>query len=121
MRGWEHVSPALVKKLRPKNVVTADPFLALVHLQGLPLPQTEFRFDPIRRWRFDYAWVDRLVAIECEGGAWTKGRHTRGTGFIKDMEKYNAAQLAGWVVLRYTPQQLSTGQAMSELRQALKQ
>jgi hypothetical protein len=30
------------------------------------------------------------------------GRHTSGGGFIKDCEKYNAAALLGWRVLRYT-------------------
>jgi hypothetical protein len=32
----------------------------------------------------------------------TKSRHTSVTGFTNDCEKYNAAQLLGWKVLRYT-------------------
>lgn len=87
---------------------------------GLPQPTPEYRFAPPRRWRFDYAWpADVLIAhgvscarggiaIEVEGGAFTRGRHTRGAGFVKDMEKYNAAALAGWKVLRVTPGQLLT-------------
>lgn len=66
----------------------------------------EYRFYPPRRWRFDYAIIDLKVAIEIEGASWTQGRHTRGKGFIADMEKYNRATLEGWRVLRYTPQQI---------------
>lgn len=65
----------------------------------------EYRFHPKRRWRFDLAIPEHKIAIEIEGGAWSNGRHTRGKGFIKDMEKYNAATVLGWKVLRYTPQQ----------------
>jgi len=66
----------------------------------------EYRFHPTRKWRFDYANFDLKVAIEIEGGVWSNGRHTRGKGYIGDMEKYNNAQLLGWVVLRYTHEQL---------------
>lgn len=66
----------------------------------------EFRFHPTRRWRFDYAFPARRVAIEVEGGVWSYGRHNRPKGFINDMEKYNAATALGWRVFRCTPQQL---------------
>ena len=69
----------------------------------LPMPVAEYRFHPTRRWRFDYAYPDALLAIEIEGGAWVRGRHTRGKGFVADLEKYNAATLLGWRLLRYTP------------------
>ena len=63
-------------------------------------PLEEVKFHPSRKWRFDYAWPDKMVALEVEGGVWTMGRHTRGIGFVRDMEKYNAATLLGWRVLR---------------------
>ena len=62
----------------------------------------EYRFHPVRRWRFDHANPEYKVAIEYEGGIWTGGRHTRGTGYKNDCDKYNAAQVLGWRVLRYT-------------------
>ena len=66
----------------------------------------EYKFHPSRKWRFDYA-NDRLkIAIEVEGSVFTNGRHTRGTGFIADMEKYNQAVLLGWSLLRFTPDQM---------------
>ena len=62
----------------------------------------EVRFHPSRKWRFDFAHPATQVAIEIEGGAWVRGRHTRPQGFIKDCEKYNAAAALGWTVFRLT-------------------
>jgi very-short-patch-repair endonuclease len=70
---------------------------------GLPVPVPEFKFHPTRRWRFDYAWPDRRLAVEIEGAVWVNGRHTRGAGYLGDMQKYNSACVMGWRVLRYPP------------------
>jgi very-short-patch-repair endonuclease len=67
----------------------------------LPEPVAEFRFHAARRWRFDWAWPERLVAVEIDGGVWIGGRHNRAGGYLADMEKLNAAAEAGWRVLRY--------------------
>lgn len=69
---------------------------------GMEMPEREFRFHPQRRWRFDFAWPDRKLAVECEGGIFSFGRHTRGAAYSKDCEKYNQSALLGWTVLRYT-------------------
>ena len=91
-----------------------------IHARELGLtPQPEHRFAPPRRWRFDLAFPDRKLAIEIEGGAFTRGRHTRGAGFVKDMEKYNAAVLLGWRVLRFTPDQVLDGTARATLAEAI--
>jgi very-short-patch-repair endonuclease len=60
----------------------------------------------LQDWRFDIAWPSMGLAVELEGGTWTGGRHTRGAGFAEDCRKYNAAQLLGWLVLRFTADQL---------------
>lgn len=96
-----------------------DPVLAFLKASGLPEPEVEWRFAAPRRWRFDYAWPVSRVAIEVEGGAWTKGRHTRGQGFIGDMSKYNEAVLLGWRVLRFTPDQLAAGSWVPALKQLI--
>ena len=85
-----------------------DTFSAAIWAIGELAPMREYCFAKPRRWRFDYAWPDYKIALEVEGGAWTHGRHTRGSGFVNDMEKYNTAILAGWIVLRVTPDQLLT-------------
>ena len=69
----------------------------------------EKRFHPTRRWRFDFVVLGiEKVAIEVEGGVFSKGRHTRGSGYMGDMEKYNEAALMGWKVLRYPAHDIST-------------
>lgn len=65
--------------------------------------EPEYRFHPARRWRFDYAIPEHKIAIEIEGGSFVRGRHTRGVGYLNDMEKYNEATIMGWRVLRYKP------------------
>lgn len=88
--------------------------------RGLPAPAREFRFVADRRWRLDFAWPEQRLALEVEGGVWTRGRHTRPIGFLGDMEKYNRAALEGWRVLRVTPQQLRNGAAVALLEAALR-
>lgn len=82
------------------------------------MPAQEYRFHPRRRWRFDFAWAQRKVALEIEGGVWTQGRHTRGQGYLRDLEKYNAAAVIGWRVLRLTPQQIYEINPLVELLQS---
>lgn len=73
-----------------------------IHYARFPLPIREYRFAPPRRWRFDFAWPDLKLAVEAEGGVWSRGRHTRGSGFVNDSIKYNEAAKMGWTVLKYT-------------------
>ena len=79
----------------------------------------EHRFHPEREWRFDFYLPQSRVAIEVEGGVWTQGRHTRGKGYIGDMEKYNEAQAMGIKVLRFTPEQLLKPKALKTIKQAI--
>ncbi|MBS3945298.1 MAG: hypothetical protein KGZ42_07365 [Melioribacter sp.] len=70
--------------------------------------EREFRFHPVRKWRFDFALPNKKVAIEFEGGVFLpKARHTSMVGYSKDVEKYREAVLHGWKVLRYTAKDLS--------------
>lgn len=72
----------------------------------IPEPELEYKFHDVRKWRFDLAWPDQKVAVEIEGGVYVRGRHNRPSGFMADMEKYNAATLFGWKLLRFTPRQV---------------
>ena len=64
------------------------------------LPEPEHKFCPSRRFRFDWAWVEKKVAVEVDGGVWLRhgGRH----GMDKDREKLNIAASLGWLVLRFS-------------------
>lgn len=90
-----------------------------IGLQNIPQPVTEHRFHPKRRWRFDLAWPEHMLAVEVEGGVWTSGRHSRGAGFVADCEKYNEAMLAGWRVIRVTGLHIDNGAAMDWICRAL--
>ena len=67
----------------------------------------EYKFVDGRRFRFDYYHLNG-VAIELEGGVWTRGRHTRPSGFLNDMEKYNLAASMGILVFRIPSHDIST-------------
>ena len=74
----------------------------LLYWRALKGPQLEpeVQFHPDRKWRFDFAIRSIRVAIEIEGGTYCGGRHTRPEGFARDCEKYNAASMLGWTVLK---------------------
>jgi very-short-patch-repair endonuclease len=69
----------------------------------------EWEFSGHRRFKFDFAWPSRHVAVETDGGIFQKGRHNRAEGFARDCEKTNLAVLEGWAVFR-----LCTGQVTEE-------
>lgn len=75
-------------------------------------PTKEHKFHDKRKWKFDFAFLREMVAIECEGGVWTNGRHTRGSGFIADIEKYNVAAAMGWKVFRFDGGMIKSGHAI---------
>lgn len=91
----------------------------LVHA-GLPAPTPQHRFALPRRFAFDFAWPDRLVAVELDGGTWSGGRHTRGAGFERDAEKLNLAAILGWTVLRFTAAAVRSGDALRFTSAALR-
>ena len=92
-----------------------EAFMLHCRAEGLN-PEREWRFDAVRKWRFDFYFPSNKLAVEVEGGY--NGRHQRG-GFSKDMEKYNAAARKGIMVLRYTTQDVIRGDAINEVLEVL--
>lgn len=80
----------------------------------------EYRFHPTRKWRADFHLTDTKVLIEVEGGIWSNGRHTRGSGYLGDMEKYNEATALGYQILRFSTQQVLTGVAVEQIEKVLR-
>lgn len=85
----------------------------------------EVSFHPTRKWRFDYATSEKegfnpKVAIEIDGGIFTRGRHSSGIGQKKDMEKMNAAVESGWAVLHYIPDEKLNREVLEQIKNVLK-
>ena len=112
--------PIYIKK--PK-VKIDYPNILLVEIlkSGIPIPIKEYRFHPVRRWRFDLAFLESKLAVEVEGGIWTYGRHNRAISFIKDMEKYNEACLLGWNLLRFTTDMVKKGESIKIISKFFKE
>lgn len=80
----------------------------------------EIRFHKTRKWRFDFSWKDKMIAMEIDGGTWVRGRHSRGKGARADAEKQNEANLLGWTVYRATTDMVQDGTALHIIERALK-
>ena len=85
-------------------------FLAGCAALSLPVPEQEVQFakEQGRKWRTDYLFTfdnGMQIAVEIEGGVWSKGRHIRPKGFIEDMHKYNCYAMLGIPILRFTSDQ----------------
>ena len=85
--------------------------------------EREYRFHPVRRWRFDFARVDDKLAVEIDGLTYgsRKGAHQTPQGVERDREKDAEAMLLGWKVLRITPKMLKSGVAYTYIRQLTKE
>jgi hypothetical protein len=124
-----------------KGLVTAPaddspdlaPILFVTRVVGFPDPIPEYEFCPNRKFRFDLAWPDYLVAFEREGGTFTAvtcscgkkrtvfvSRHHSRDGLEEDAIKYNLAATANWLVIRATPGMIKSGQAAAHLCAALR-
>ncbi len=66
----------------------------------------EYRFHPVRMWRFDLAVPSLKVALEYHGHAGFRGGKVSGHSTIKgltnDCEKITTAQVMGWRVAAFT-------------------
>ena len=94
-------------------------FVALLEEHNLPIPEAEYKFHSTRKWRFDYYWPEYHLALEVEGGVWINGGHTRGSGFVKNLEKYNMAAMMGIRVIRCEPKHVCTYATIEMINKAL--
>lgn len=106
---------ASVKKER---VVSEGEATLVQHLKTHKISfEQEYKFHPTRKWRADFLITGTKILIEVEGGVWSGGRHTRGKGYIGDMEKYNEAAIMGFTVLRFSTEQVKAGLAIKQIEQ----
>ncbi len=98
----------------PKAKSTGEETLALHFRVEQLQPAREFLFASPRKWRFDFCFPDRMLAIEVDGFG-----HNRQHNFEKDLAKLNCAAMLGWAVLRFTTAQVKSGEAIAVILEAL--
>ena len=124
MRLSEQQFQTMTRRVSPKSAkrktVSAGEATLALQLQAVKIEyEREFKFCPDRKWRADFRISDTKILVEVEGGIWSGGRHTRGSGFEKDCEKYNWAAANGWIVLRYSTRQVMAGEAAKGIVNAM--
>lgn len=75
----------------------------------------EFKPIPGRRFRLDFAWPDRLLAVEVDGAA-----HRTRERFAGDLEKNALLLLAGWRVLHVGRAQILDGRAIQWAKELMR-
>ena len=106
------------KRPKVKNEKVPNEFEAKLarELRALKINfEQEYQFHPKRKWRADFHLIGKKILVEVEGGIWSGGRHTRGKGYIGDMEKYNAAVMMGYQVIRFSTEQVKSGLAVQQI------
>lgn len=80
----------------------------------------EHKFHGSRNWRFDFAWLDEMLAVEINGGTFrAKGGAHTGAGFRRDCVKGMAAIELGWTVITVMPEHVRQGRALQVLEKRL--
>lgn len=86
--------------------------LLALHLNAYKIPfQRQYNWMEGRKFRADF-FIEPTLLIEVEGGSWAYGRHNRGDGYQKDLQKQNYAVLLGYDVLRFTTDMVTRGEAI---------
>lgn len=96
-----------------------DLFAMQLDAAGLGGYVREFRAIPGRKFRFDFCFREERLLIEINGGTYSKGAHSTGTGIARDYEKNNLAQIGGWRVLSFDTKMVKSGEALNVTEQIL--
>lgn len=121
---YRELFPAKTKKRRSAKQGTRQPSegetVLAIHLRACKISfEQEYKFHPKRKWRADFLITGTKILVEVEGGIWSGGRHTRGKGYLGDMEKYNEAAMMGFTVLRFSTEQVKSGLAVQQIEKMI--
>lgn len=120
---------------KPEQDLSTDLKLLICAVEnaGYPRPELEYAFHPVRKWRFDLAWIAPKIAVERHGGKFVStscecgkrftrfvSKHHDRNGLEMDAEKSNAATSMGWSVIVATPMMLQDGRALQAVLETLK-
>ena len=67
-----------------------------------------------KTWVFDFAFRAQALLVECQGGIFRKGggAHSHPLDILRNMKKQNDAQMLGWRLLQFTPDEVKSGHAI---------
>lgn len=95
-------------------------FLTLIQDAGLPEPETQYQFNPSRRWKADFVWPEYRIIAEVQGMTYVASRgHTSHSGIHRDYEKQNSAQLLGYHYFEFDRDMIESGEAVNTIAQAI--
>ncbi len=87
----------------------------------------QYQFHATRKWKADFAiwcafpeshaFFGKTILLEIEGGEFSGGRHTRGTGLVNDCIKYNEAVMCGYIILRFSGLMVKRGDVKKYLQE----
>lgn len=111
---------------RGRGETATAALLSQIRYAGLPMPVTEFRFCPGRKWAVDLCWPDFMLAVEVEGLVYSNkgdnalaGRHVSVSGYAADLCKYNELTILGFRLVRVTSKHARDGSALGWIERAL--
>ena len=113
------IQRGIVQYRKAESVQRAGKLGMLCLKQGVPAPTPEYLAIPGRKFRCDYGWIDQRVSLEVQGGVWSRGKHGRGSGIVRDHEKANLLAVNGWRCLYVQPRHLLNLDTIRLVRAAL--
>lgn len=97
----------------------AEEMLAF-HLRAAGIEfEREYLYAKPRKFRADFSFPAARLLAEIQGGIFTGQAHGSVKGVLADIERLNVATLAGYRVLRFTPQSVKSGEALQLIERAL--
>ena len=63
----------------------------------------------------DFAWIDALVLVECQGGIFNRKAHGSVSGVLRDIERSNYAAACGWQMYRFSDREARSPEAFFAL------
>lgn len=111
-----------------------EQIIAVCDALGTERPITEYFFARgiSRRWRADFAWPERSLIVEVDGGTggrkvvgvngaigFTVSGHNSVSGYRENRHRDNAAIIMGWTVLRGDQKMVTSGNLCEYVRDFL--
>ncbi len=110
------------------RVDDAERLMAL-HLDELGIKyKRQYMYVEGRRFRADFALfmsgfrqaLPAIVLVEVVGGVYSRQAHGSISGVLRDIERLNEATRAGHYCLRFTPDQIASGEAKAFIAELLR-